>query len=173
MLESNGSQDDGDHYALSFHPVFKWSNWTLAPQLTYYKYDIDAYIPGDPNGDLIQIGAYDFPTLLAAEAWIASASLSYYYEVDQVDWLDYIIPYVEYSSIMKEASGFNDSDLFVLGAAWARGGWFIYTDWAYSNGNDFVGTESGFNGAGSLGRVGANLDDDWEHRFNINFGYYF
>jgi hypothetical protein len=173
LLESNGPQDDGDHYALSLHPVFKWNNWTLAPQLTYYNYDIDGYLPGDANGDLIQIGAYDFPTLLATEAWIPSISLSYYYEVSQFDWLDYVIPYVEYSSIIKEAPGFNDSDLLTFGAAWARGGWFIYTDLSYSDGNDFIGGESGFNGAGSLGRFGANLDDKREYRFNINLGYYF
>ncbi|MFW6217482.1 MAG: hypothetical protein ACOC4K_00660, partial [Verrucomicrobiota bacterium] len=173
MLESNGPQDDGDHYALSLHPVFKWNNWTLAPQLTYYNYDIDGYLEGDPDGDLIQIGAYDFPTLLATEAWIPSVSLSYYYEVDQIDWLDYVIPYVEYSSILKEASDFEDSELLTFGAAWARGGWYVYTDLVYSNGNDFVGNESDFNEPERLGRVGGNLEDEWEYRFNINFGYYF
>lgn len=168
FLKSNGPQDDGEHYAASLHPVFKWNNWTLSPQLTYYKYQIDGYLAGDPDGDLIQLGAYDFPTTAATEAWIVGASLSYYYEVSQVDWLDYMIPYVEYSSIMKEAAGFNDSELFVIGSAWARGGWYIYTELATSNGNDFVGNESGFNS-----RFGANPNDSWESRFNINFGYYF
>jgi len=168
MLQSRGTQDDGDHYALALHPVFKWNNWTLAPQLTYYKYDIDGYLADDPNGDLIQFGAYDFPTTVATEAWIAAASLSYHYEVNQVDWLDYIIPYVEYSSIMKEAPGFNDSNLFILGAAWARGGWYIYTEAAFSNGNDFIGDIGGFNS-----RFGSNPDNDWLARYNINVGYYY
>jgi len=173
MLESNGVQDDGDHYALSLHPVFKWYNWTLAPQLTYYKYDIDEIDITDddivnPTDDLVQFGAYDFPTTVASEAWIAAASLSYYYEIHQVDWLDYVIPYVEYSSIMKEASGFNDSELLIFGAAWARGGWYIHTEVATSNGNDFVGNESGYDS-----RFGSNPNDEWESRFNINFGYYF
>jgi len=171
MLESKGTQDDGDHYAISFHPVFKWNNWTFAPQLTHYKYDIDAYLT-DSNGDLtdslIQFGAYDFPTTVATEAWIAAASLSYNYEVNQVDWLDYVIPYVEYSSIIKEESGFNNSDLFVVGAAWARGGWYIYTEVAASNGNDFVGNESGYSS-----RFGENPNEKWETRLNLNFGYYF
>lgn len=175
MLESNGPQDDGDHYAVSFHPVFKLHNWALSTQLTYYEYDIDGYdLNGDgttlenPNGDLIQFGAFDFPTAVASEAWIAGASLSYYYEINQVDWVDYVIPYVEYSSIMKEASGFNDSDLLTIGAAWGRGGWYIYTELAASNGNDFVGGENGYNN-----RFGDNPNDDWQSRFNINFGYYF
>ena len=168
MLRSRGAQDDGDHYALSLHPVFKWDNWTLAPQLTYYEYDIDGYLADDPNGDLIQFGAYDFPTTVATEAWVAAASLSYQYEVNQVGWLDYIIPFVEYSSIMKKTPNFNDSNLFILGAAWARGGWYIYTEAAFSNGNDFIGDIGGFNS-----RFGSNPDNDWLARYNINVGYYY
>ena len=168
LMKSNGPQDDGEHYAVSLHPVLKWNNWTFSPQLTYYKYDIDGYLAGDPNGDLIQLGAYDFPTTAATEAWIAAASLSYYHEISAVDWVDYVIPYVEYSSIMKEASGFNDSDLMTIGAAWGRGGWYIYTEVARSNGNDFVGNETGF-----VSRFGSNPNDGWQTRFNINIGYYF
>ncbi len=168
LLESRGPQDDGDHYAFSFHPVLKRNNWTFSPQITYYKHDIDGYLAGDPTGDLIQFGAYDFPTTVATEAWIASASLSYYYKVNQLDWLDYVIPYAEYSSMMKEAAGFNDSNLLIFGAAWARGAWYIYTEVAFSNGNDFVGNEGGFNS-----RFGSNPAEDWQTRFNLNFGYYF
>lgn len=56
----------------------------------------------------------------------------------------------------------------MLGAAWANGGWYIYTDLAYSNGNEFVGGETPFGD-----RLGANIDDSWQYRFNTNFGYYF
>ncbi|WPJ94018.1 hypothetical protein SH580_11295 [Coraliomargarita algicola] len=189
LLESQGGQDDGEHYAFSFHPVFKWSNWTLATQLTYYKYAIDGYVDttddgiDNPTDTLVQFGAYDFATFAAAEAWIAGVSLSYYYEVNAVDWLDYIVPYIEYSSIMKTESGFNDSDLFVVGSAWARGGWYIYTEVAASNGNDFIGNEAGYgdptsgatndDGVFQSSRFGANPTNEWETRFNINFGYYF
>ena len=180
LMESNGAQDDGDHFAISFHPKFKLNNWTLATQLTYYKYDIEAIAGGESlDGKQVQFGAFDFPTLIASEAWVAGASLSYYYEINQVDWVDYVIPYVEYSSIMKEESDFNDSDLFVIGAAWGRGGWYIYTEVAASNGNDFVGNEpdGGFGDDNfdifSSRRFGSNPNDDWQTRFNINFGYYF
>jgi hypothetical protein len=181
LLDSQGDHDDGDHYAISIHPVFKWNNWTLAAQLTKYEYDVDSDQPLGTD-ELVQFGAFDFATLAAAEAWVAGASLSYYHEIDSVDWVDYVIPYVEYSSIMKEESDFNDSDLFVVGAAWGRGGWYIYTELAASNGNDFVGNEGGY-GATSAGvtpggpftsnRFGENPNDDWQTRFNINFGYYF
>jgi hypothetical protein len=58
--------------------------------------------------------------------------------------------------------------LFVLGAAWGRGGWYIYTDLAMSNGNEFIGGDTAFGD-----RLGANVDDEWLTRFNVNFGYYF
>ncbi|MFW6081702.1 MAG: hypothetical protein ACOC7W_07295 [Desulfosalsimonas sp.] len=165
LLNSNGPQDDGDHWAGSVHAVNNVDNWTLAAQLTYYDYDIEeGYRLGR---DLIQMGAYDFPTAVAAEAMIPAISLSYYHETTQLDWLDYMIPYVEYSAIVKDKSSFNDSEMVVVGSAWARGGWYIYTDLAFSNGNDFVGGENYDQ------RFGANPDDEWRYRFNINFGYYF
>ncbi len=176
QLDSNGAQDDGDHYAGSLHAVSKWKNWTLAQQLTYYAYDVDAAQPLGTD-ELIQFGAYDFPTLVAAEAWIPALSLSYNYRTPQIEWLDSITPYVEYSSIMKTEDDFHDSEMFVLGSAWASGGWYIYTDLAFSNGNDFVGNEAGYGSNPAPGfssnRFGANPTDEWEYRFNINFGYYF
>jgi len=189
LLDSNGPQGDGEHFALSLHPVFKWNNWTLAPQLTYYNYDIDAYIDttddgiNNPTDDLIQFGAYDFPTFVATEAWIPAVSLSYYHEINQVDWVDYVIPYVEYSSIVKSENSFNDSELVAVGAAWGRGGWYVYTEAVFSNGNDFIGNDAGYgdptsgatndDGVFQSGRFGGNTTDTWETRFNINFGYYF
>lgn len=173
-LESKGTQDDGDHYAASVHMVNKWNNFTLASQLTKYKYDIDPYTPftsttaPTPTDDVIQFGAFDFPSLAATEAWIPAVSLSYYQATPGIQWLDYVIPYVEYSSIIKDESSFNDSDLATLGAAWGSGGWYIYTEVAYSTGNEFVGGETAFGD-----RLGANDDDDSQVRYNINLGYYF
>lgn len=168
-LKSNGPQEDGDHYAASVHMINTWGNLKLATQLTRYEYDVDAAQPLGTD-QLVQFGAYDFPSTAAAEAWIPAISLSYTYKTDGVDWLDYVVPYVEYSSIMKDESGFNDSDLYMLGMAWAHDGWYIYTDLAYSNGNEFVGGELNTS-AGE--RLAANTNDKWQTRFNINFGYYF
>jgi len=172
QLESKGSQDDGDHYAASVHMVNKWNNFTLASQLTYYEYDVEAS-PDNATDDLVLMGAYDFAWPVAAEAWIPAISLSYYKPTPGIAWLDYVIPYVEYSSIVKDADGFNDSQMWVLGAAWGRGGWYIYTDLAYSNGNYFVGNEGDDYGAPCVGDFGVNCNDDWNARFNVNFGYYF
>lgn len=170
-LHSNGPQDDGDHYAASLHMINRWNNFTLATQLTRYEFDIDSYLPASATtatDELIQFGAFDFPNLVAAEGWIPAVSLSYHHATPGIDWLDYVIPYVEYSAIRKDASGFNDSNLTTLGAAWGRGGWYIYTEVAYSTGNEFVGGETAFGD-----RLGTNADDDGQYRYNINLGYYF
>lgn len=166
-LKSRGVQDDGEHYAGSVHMVNKWHNFTLASQLTYYRYDVDKRQPLGTD-KLVQSGAYDFPSTTAAEAWVPAISLSYYLETNQISWLDYIIPYVEYSALLKTESAFNDSELATLGAAWGKDNWYIYTDLSASNGNEFIGGDDPFGD-----RLGANQNDDWQTRFNINFGYYF
>ena len=167
QLKSRGSQDDGQHYALSGHMLNKWQAFTLATQLTYYRFDVDRNQPLGTN-KLVQMGAYDFPSTTAAEAWLPAISLSYRYDTDQLPWLDYVMPYVEYSVLLKQEHDFNDSALATVGAAWASGNWYIYTDLSASNGNEFIGGDDPFGD-----RLGANQNDDWQTRFNINFGYYF
>ena len=106
-------------------------------------------------------------------------SLSYKIDAHQLDWLDYALPlpYAEYSALLKAESSFNDSDMIVAGAAWASGGWYVYSETAFSNDNDFVGNKAGYGAPSALpyftsNRLGATPTNDWEYRFKINFGYY-
>ncbi|HCS89215.1 MAG: hypothetical protein N838_08855 [Thiohalocapsa sp. PB-PSB1] len=166
--------DDGDRWAASLHMKNNWNNWLLATQLTKYKYNIDADNPWGTDA-LVPMGAYDFAWPVAADAWIPAASLSYLYEANRIPWLDSVRPYLEYSTIVKQDSDYSDSELWVLGAAWARQGWYIYTDLAYANGNYFVGDDGDnysniFRGVGDFGVDG---NRKWNYRLNLNFGYYF
>ena len=62
----------------------------------------------------------------------------------------------------------------MLGSAWARGGWYIYSDLAYSNGNYFVGNKGDdYSRVDGVGDFGFNGNDDWNYRLNLNFGYYY
>ena len=100
--------------------------------------------------------------------------MSYRIDTPHIPWLDYVLPQVEYSSIIKIDSQLNDSELAVLDAAWASGGWYIYSDLAYSNGNDFVGDEGDDYGRiDGVGDFGVSGNSDWNYRFNINVGYYY
>jgi hypothetical protein len=166
-LDSQGPQEDGDREAFSIHMVNKWNNWKIATQYTVFDFDVDAAQPLGTD-KLVQYGAYDFPSTAATKGTIPAVSVSYTVSTPGIPWLDYVIPYVEYSIVQKDESSFNDSEMVMIGAAWGRGGWYIYTDFAISNGNEFVGGDPAFGD-----RLGANADDQWVHRFNINFGYYF
>jgi len=166
--------DDGHHWAASAHMINQLGNFKLASQLTRYHIGIDSDNPWGTD-DVIPMGAYDFAWPVATKAWIPAVSLSYQYDTPRIGWLDYVLPYIEYSNILKDDSDFNDSQMITLGAAWASGGWYIYSDLVYSNGNYFIGNDGDnygniFNGVGDFGVDG---NDRWNHRFNINFGYYF
>lgn len=166
--------DDGTHWAASIHMKNSWNNWLLATQLTRYKIDIDSdNLLG--SDELFPMGAYDFAWPVAADAWLPAISLSYLVETNRIPWLDSVRPYVEYSNIIKQDDDFNDSQLAILGAAWASGGWYVYTDLAFSDGNYFVGDKDDNYGniVDGVGDFGVNGNDEWNYRFNINFGYYF
>jgi outer membrane murein-binding lipoprotein Lpp len=167
--------EDGDHWAASLHMVNQMGNFKLASQITRYEYNISSDNPWNTD-TLIPMGAYDFAWPVATKAWVPAISASYKIDTGRIPWLDYVLPYLEYSSIIKDESSFNDSELWVLGAAWARGGWYIYTDLAYSNGNYFVGNKGDNYGNiidPGVGDFGVDGNDEWNYRFNINLGYYF
>lgn len=156
--------DSGDHYALSGHMKNTLGNFTLYSQLTYFAYNITDDTPWG-TGDLIPMGAYDYAALTASEGVVPALSLRYNgVDTSTISWLESLTPYVEWSSIMKPVDGLNDSTLVTVGAAWAVGALYIYSDLAYSDGNYFVG---------SGGDFGANDNNEWEWRLNFNFRYYF
>jgi hypothetical protein len=181
MLEADEKfADDTWAYAGSIHSKTTMGSWALMLQLTKYDYETDYNDPA-LSDDLIQMGAFDFAWPVAASGVIPAAALSYTYK-PEVEWIDSLTFYNDYSVIIKDgkdAAGndLNDSTLNVTGVAIASGGWYIYVDYAYSNGNYFVGNEGDVYGAtyaaSSVGDFGANGNDDWNGRFNINFGYYF
>lgn len=166
--------DNGHHWAASAHMINQIGRLKIASQLTRYEMDIDSDNPLGTD-TLIPMGAYDFAWPVATKAWVPAISLSYRYETPRIPWLDSVLPYLEYSSIIKDESEFNDSQMWTLGAAWSSGDWYIYSDLVYSDGNYFIGDDGDnysniFNGVGDFGVTG---NDKWNYRFNINFGYYF
>ena len=142
MLKGTNVDDDGAyHHAVSGHMKNTLSGFTLVSQFSYYKYNITDDTPWG-TGDLIPMGGYDFAWPVAAEGMIPSVSLRYGgIDASKIPWikLDSVTPYVEFSSILKTVEEFNPSSMAMLGAAWGKGGWYVYTDLALSDGNFFVG----------------------------------
>ncbi len=175
LAGTNVDDSGADHFAASVHGTGSFGDFKLLSQLSYYKYDITDDTPWG-TGDLIPMGAFDFAWPVATEGWIPAVSLRYGgVDTSGLAWLDSVTPYVEWSSILKDRSDFNDSSLWTVGAAWYWGGVYVYTDLGFSNGNYFVGDE-GDNYANlydGVGDFGANGNDKWNTRFNVNVRYYF
>lgn len=175
-LKGTNVDDDGAyHLAASGHARNSLWNFTLYSQVTYYKYNITDDTPWG-TGDLIPMGAFDFAWPVASKGVIPAFSLRYDgINTSNISWLDGVTPYVEWSSVIKDRNDFNDSQLWTFGALWSWGGMYIYTELGLSSGNFFVGGEGDdygniYNG---INHVGANGNDRWHKRFNINVGYYF
>lgn len=175
---------DSYAYAAAIHSRSTWGPWNLMLQLSHYDYHanykrtaLDAH--GLPLTDgLIAMGAYDFAWPVASQGTIPSVALGYTWK-KPVPWLDSIEFYNDFSVILKdghtpEGQSFNNSALNVTGMAIARGGWHIYVDYAWSNGNLFVGNKGdNYSNINTVGDFGVDGNNRWEYRFNINFGYYF
>ena len=184
LLDADDSAEDSYAAAGSLHSKTTLGSWALMLQVTRYDYAAD-YKSGAMDGmgnplsdDLITMGAYDFAWPVASEGTIPAVALSYTWKPG-VEWIDSMTFYNDYSVILKDGESgsgteLNDSALNVTGVAIANGGWYIYVDYAYSDGNYFVGDEGDdYSTIEGVGDFGVNGNDEWNGRFNINFGYYF
>lgn len=162
-----GEDDSGSHYAVSAHMKNTVADFTLYSQFSYYAHEItDGPFWG--TGDLIPMGAYDGPSLVASKGLIPSLSLRYGgIDTSAISWIDSVTPYAEWSTILKTVEDYNASTLVTFGASWTiLGTLYVYSDVALTDGNFFVGNQGSNN-------FGANEDNEWNWRLNFNFGYYF
>ena len=162
-----GEDDSGSHYALSAHMKNSFTDFTLYSQFSYFAHEItDDTFWG--TGDLILMGAYDYPSLVASKGLIPALSLRYGgINTSAISWIDSVTPYAEWSTILKTVEDYNASTLVTVGASWTvLGALYVYSDFALTDGNFFVGNQGSNN-------FGANEDNVWNWRLNFNFGYYF
>ena len=171
-----GDDDSGNHYAFSAHVKNSFADFTLYSQFSYYAHNITDETPWG-SGDLIPMGAYDFAWPIASEGLIPALSLRYGgIDTSSVSWIDSVTPYVEWSTILKTVDDYNASTLVTVGASWTvLGALYVYSDFALSDGNFFVGNTGDKYGniLTGVNHVGANGNNRWHWRVNFNFGYYF
>ena len=177
LKAAEGMDDDGaNHYALSAHMKNVFSDFTLYSQFSYYAHNIAEETPWG-TGDLIPMGGYDFAWPIASKGLVPGLSLRYGgIDASGISWVNSVTPYLEWSSIMKSVDNFNNSTLVTLGASWTvLGALYVYSDLALSNGNTFVGNDGDVydNILTGVGDFGANGNNSWNWRANLNFGYYF
>ena len=175
LLDGVNVKDRGaDHFAVSAHADNSFGDFSLSSQITYYEYDVTDDTPWG-TGDVIPMGAFDWAWPVASAGWIPAFSLRYNgIDTSGLAWLDGVTPFLEWSSIMKVKSGLNHSPMWTAGAVWEWGGLYVYSEAGFSKGNFFIGNEGDdYDNLYGVNHVGANGNDRWHKRFNVNVRYYF
>ncbi|MCX7514888.1 carbohydrate porin [Frateuria sp. STR12] len=143
----------GDYDAEALHANANLGRWNLQLQAARYAYQING------GADRIAVGAYDFYDSIAARARSWTGNLAYTWPVS---WgpVTALTFYNDYSMVNRKSGGLPHTWMNITGMSVAAGGLFTYFDFVTARNQPFIG--------GSM--VG---DGEVEHRFNINFGYYF
>ncbi len=148
----------GDHWAAAAHLDSRCGRWNLQLQATRYRYD--PVNPEPVDNRTMRVGAFAGSYDIASRADIAVANIAYNLEPPW-EQLDQMICYNDYSRMLKDLSGAQDSQMNTLGCALGAGPIFAYFDYIMARNMPYFG--------GSLATGG---DDRWRGRFNVNIGYY-
>jgi hypothetical protein len=164
QLYNSVTDEAGSHWAAAAHLNGNYGPFNVMLEAARYKYDPDR-ADGAPNDNLVQMGAFFDAFNVASEANVYVAGVAYNIPVNfgPVTGLQF---YNDYSHIVKDEDGFEDSQLNTLGMLISANPLYIYVDWVYGKNVLYVGGPRDSFGAGAS-------DADWHSLFNINFGYYF
>lgn len=143
----------GDYSAWALHANADWRNWNVQAQALRYDYDVDG------GADRLAVGAYGFYDSIAARADSYSFNVAYHLPVSwgPIGSLDF---YNDHSLVNNKSGNLPATRMNVLGVAVAAGSLYTYLDYVIARNQPFIG--------GSMAGEG-----ETEHRFNVNFGFYF
>lgn len=158
------TEEMGSHYAFAGHYEMNTDRLNLKLQVSNYEYDTKN--PDDQSNDVIAMTAYGAPYLVASEATSYTLGLAY---TVPVEWgpISSLQFYDDFGYMDKKQSAFEDSYMNVTGVLVTAGQVYTYIDLAQGKNQPWIGPV--WTDALGTGTPG----EDWETRFNINFGYYF
>jgi len=170
QLYNETTDDNGSYWAGGVHTIINNGAWTATAEAIRYEYD-----PKNPNGvskDSVLMGGNGLTPayLIASKATLAALNIGYDIYTPKLGQLKKIKIYNDYSRMMKDKSGWDDSQMYTVGVqlfAMPIMAWVDLT-WA-KNANPYGGSENG-TGWTSTSSVGSN---QWYYRTNVNIGYYF
>ena len=131
----------------------------------YIYYNYNAKSDDGRELSVLQMGAYGSPYFVATEATIFVAGLAYTIDTD---WgpISSIQPYLDYSYVNKMNDDFSTTRMMVPGFLITAGNVYTYVDYAMGKNQPWLTNNFGEG-------LGVGSDEEWNARFNINFGYYF
>ncbi|MFP3873468.1 MAG: hypothetical protein ACLFV1_03350 [Thiohalophilus sp.] len=159
QLYNADTAEDGDHWAAAGHLDTHCGRWNFQLQLARYAYNPEN--PGGVSDDTITVGAFLDSYEIASRANVYVANVAYNLPVN---WpgIQLLTCYNDFSMLDKSISGFDNSYINTTGCLINAGPTYTYVD--IIRGKNMI-----YLGEGSLADGGSN---DWETRFNINFGIY-
>lgn len=159
QLYNLDTAEDGDHWAMATHLNTNCGRWNFQLEMARY-----AYNPRNPSGisgDTVTVGAFLDSYDIASRGDVYVANVAYNLPIN---WpgIQLLTCYNDFSMLDKDVAGFNDSYINTTGCLINAGPTYTYVD-------IIRGKNMPYLGGGSLAGGG---NDDWETRFNINFGIY-
>jgi phosphate-selective porin len=150
---NNSTSSVGHYDAYALHMNAYDGPWNLQLQAARYNYAVDH------GATRLAVGAYHFYDSIAARANSYTGNIAYKWPVS---WgpITTLTFYNDYSMISHKSGGLPHTWMNVSGVSVAAGGLFTYFDFVTARNQPFIGGSMAGNG-------------NVEHRFNINFGYYF
>ncbi|MFK7936417.1 MAG: hypothetical protein AB8G22_23080 [Saprospiraceae bacterium] len=154
----------GRQAALGLQYELDYQNLNVKAQ--YLNYNNQPQNAAGEARDVIEMTAYGFPYLTAAAATIYSIGIAY---TVPVKWrpITALQLYNDYSYMAKNNAEWADTQMNVLGILVSADPVYLYIDFASGLHHPWLGSQW----AEAL--TTGDSANDWEHRFNINFGYYF
>jgi hypothetical protein len=167
LLYNLDTHQNGNRYAGAVHYEFetKQSPWNIKLQAMFYRLN-PKYTPGKEL-DYVEMGAYGANYNVANKGDIYTIGIAYRKPIES-RMLQSITFYNNYGYYNKRINGYENAQMNVLGALFAAGPMYIYTDAAFGYNHPWLGPE--WTNAFTSGTPG---DTKWHLRFNINMGYYF
>lgn len=158
------TKDVGSQFAVAGHYDLTINNWNF--QLMAMHYNNQPENLAGQSRDWIEMTAYGFPYNTAAKANIYTINLAYTFSVD---WgpISAVQVYNNYAYMDKAIDHWEDTQMNILGALISAGPVYIYVDYARGKHQPWLGPQW----AEALTR--GDVNNGWETRFNINFGYYY
>lgn len=157
------TEEMGNHSAFAGHMNANFGQLNLKAEYVMYDYDPEDGIEDTP---FVEMGSYGWPYQVASKADILVAGLSYSLPVN-IGPISNLTFYNDYSMMMKDHEDYEDSAMNVVGCMVTAGNVYTYIDFAMGQNHPWLGGDWGTS-------LSTGVEDaDWEHRFNINFGYYF
>lgn len=164
QLYNNVTDEMGDHWAGAVHLVGQYAGLNVKLQALQYEYD-PKNPPGMSNKAVLMGGLAD-AYLAVAKGSVMTANIGYEIPVNK-GILDSLYFYNDYSVLLKDEEGFEDSPMNVTGLLISTGDISTFVEFIMAKNTPYVGVPSP--NAFMLGDANA----EWGKVFNITMAYKF